>query len=279
MTFAELLAEVSTSVGGQPQARWLIDEVTNGQWSPSGDASPFAAAAREMACQVSSGQPLQYVLGHWAFRDLDLLVDERVLIPRPETEYVVERALEAFRRGSRSTATCVDLGTGSGAIACALATELSSVCSKVSVLGVDISPDALELASLNVARTGAHVELRQGSWWDGVPPELEGLVDLVISNPPYVTEEEYAELDDTVLCEPRLALVGATSTDGIAGFGPYESIVDDAQRFLARGAVLAFECAPAQVGALRALCAHLGEVSTIVDLAGRDRGVIVECPW
>ncbi len=279
MTFAELLAEVSRSVGGQPQARWVLDEVTNSAWSPSGDASAVASAARMMASQVSSGRPLQYALGHWAFRHLDLLVDERVLIPRPETEYVVERAFQALRKGSRSSTTCVDLGTGSGAIACAMATELRGAIAEVTVLGIDVSQDALDVAALNIARTGARVELHRGSWWEGVPVELEGSVDLVIANPPYVTEEEYEVLDATVRREPKVALVGAISSEGIAGFSPYEVIVGDAPRFLAPGAVLAFECAPSQVGPLRALCEGLGEVTTIVDLAGRDRGVVVECPW
>ena len=279
MTFAELLAEVSTAVGGQPQARWVIEEVTGGHWSPYEDASAVASSARAMASQVSSGQPLQYVLGHWAFRDLDLLVDERALIPRPETEFVVERALQVFSKRQRSKATCIDLGTGSGAIACALSTELRSVLPEVHVLGVDLSSDALELAALNVVRTGAEVELLQGSWWESVPSALQGSVDLVISNPPYVTEDEYATLDETVLREPKMALVGAVSSEGILGFAPYERIVHEAPRFLSSGAVMAFECAPPQVGALRVLCEPLGEVTTIVDLAGRDRGVIVDCPW
>ncbi len=136
-----------------------------------------------------AGEPIQYVVGSWGFRRLDLMVDERVLIPRPETELVVEVALDLLAAMPRPV-TVVDLGTGSGAIALALADE--TPLTGVTIWATDISEDALDVARANIAglgRPGTKVRLAQGSWFEALPPELKGGVDLLVSNPPYVATE------------------------------------------------------------------------------------------
>ncbi len=140
------------------------------------------------------GEPLQYVLGSWGFRTLDLMVDRRVLIPRPETEAVVGHALVELDRlrsravaGDRRPVRVVDLGTGSGAVALSLAAERD----RLEIWATDASDDALDVARANLAALGMRatgVRLAQGSWFEALPPELAGTVDLVISNPPYVAE-------------------------------------------------------------------------------------------
>src|SRR5439155_1362369 len=137
-----------------------------------------------------AGEPLQYVLGAWGFRTLDLLVDRRVLIPRPETETTVEVALEQAKRVDDDPVVVVDLGTGSGAIALSMATEHDTA----EVWATDASADALEVARANLTGVGSRVAPRvrlcEGWWFDALPGELRGHVDLVVSNPPYVADNE-----------------------------------------------------------------------------------------
>ena len=127
-----------------------------------------------MLARVASGEPLQYVLGRWGFRHLDLMVDRRVLIPRPETETVVETAL-ALARSMQPPIICADLGTGSGAIGLSLAAELP--VDGVTVWMTDASSDAIDVARANAAgigRAGANVRLADGDWFDALPEELRG---------------------------------------------------------------------------------------------------------
>src|SRR5438105_5970876 len=141
-----------------------------------------------MVARRAAGEPLQYVLGRWAFRTLDLMVDRRVLIPRPETEQVVEVALAEARRLHARIAA--DLGTGSGAIALSLAAELPGV----DVWATDVSADALAVARANLAGIGtfaaARVRIQEGDWFGALPPELRGRLDIVVSNPPYIGDDE-----------------------------------------------------------------------------------------
>ena len=145
----------------------------------------------------AAGEPLQYVLGRWGFRQLDLLVDRRVLIPRPETEQVVEVALAELdrRRASGGRPVVVDLGTGSGAIALSVAAERPGV----DVWATDASPDALAVAAANLAGLGGwgatRVRLVQGSWWTALPSDLAGRIDLAVTNPPYIAGGEMGDLD------------------------------------------------------------------------------------
>ncbi len=230
-----------------------------------------------------TGEPLQYVLGEWEFRGLDLFVDRRVLIPRPETEYVVEVALEeAARSGlrrsrrrlslveTRAPVRAADIGTGSGAIAIALAAELPDV----EVWATDVSDDALAVARANVAGCAAtRVRIAPaGEWFDPLPEELRGSLMLVVSNPPYVAEHEVADLPDEVAAhEPRRALVaGPSGTEAI------ELLLESARDWLAPGASFVCEIAPHQAGAMSERARALGYAEAMVrdDLTGRARVLV-----
>ncbi len=211
--------------GSRHEARFVVDEALGADRTGLHAPVPACAAAdaRRMAARRAAGEPLQYVFGHWSFRHLDLLVDPRVLIPRPETEQVVEVALAEARRlageppaSGRRGLVAVDAGTGTGAIALALATALGRRVLR-EVWATDASADALAVAAANVAAVagragedGAGVELALGCWLAPLPARLGGAVDLVVSNPPYVSDDEWAALAPEVRAEPRRALVAGT---------------------------------------------------------------------
>ncbi|MGI9119092.1 MAG: peptide chain release factor N(5)-glutamine methyltransferase [Acidimicrobiales bacterium] len=216
------------------------------------------------------GEPLQYVVGCWGFRSLDLLVDARVLIPRPETEQVAELALAELRRHtSGRPCTVVDLGTGSGAIALAVAVEMVTA----QVWAVDVAPEALAVARANLAgigRPARRVSLVQGDWFAALPEELAGHVDVVVANPPYVAEGE--ELPAVVTdWEPVGALVA-----GPTGLEHLERIVAGAPRWLARPGSLVVELAPHQAIAVADLARSAGfaDIEIHPDLAGRQRALV-----
>jgi release factor glutamine methyltransferase len=225
------------------------------------------------------GEPVQYVLGHWAFRTLDLLVDPRVLIPRPETEVVVEVALAELAwlrdRGlppAGRQPVVVDLGTGSGAIALSIAAEQACV----EVWATDVSEDALAVAAANLAGLGTlaagRVRFVHGDWWGALPAELKGAVDLVVSNPPYVAEGELAGLPAEVASwEPVGALVA-----GPSGLEALSAVLDEAPAWLAPGATLVAEIAPHQASAAQASAKAAGFAGVLVrpDLAGRQRVLV-----
>lgn len=220
------------------------------------------------------GEPLQYVLGCWGFRTLDLLVDRRVLIPRPETESVVEfalRELDDLRRTAPDRRlVVVDLGTGSGAIGLSVASERE----RVEVWLTDASTDALAVARANLAglgRAATRVTIAAaGEWFAALPTELIGTIDLIISNPPYVADGD--ELPAVVRdWEPASALFA-----GPDGLDDLRLIVAEAPRWLAPGGVLVVELAPTQSQQFVGLASDAGfdEVEIGRDLSGRDRAVI-----
>ncbi len=217
----------------------------------------------------STGEPLQYVLGRWSFRHLDLMVDRRVLIPRPETEVVTERALDELRRMSAlGTPIAVDLGTGSGALGLSLAKEHGSA----EVWITDVSPDALDVARANLAGLGRHgtrVRVAEGWWFSALPIELAGRISVVASNPPYVAPIETlpAEVADW---EPRNALVADAD-----GFAAFEVLIGESPRWLIGGGALVLECAPHQVERLCAMAeVDFAIVEPFDDLGGRPRGIV-----
>jgi len=223
-----------------------------------------------LARRRSEGEPLQYVLGRWAFRSLELIVDSRALIPRPETEQVVEVAFGEI--AGRRHPVVVDLGTGTGAIALAAATELH----EAQVWGTDVDADALALATENRNQLGAAVLFAQGSWFEALPGHLRGWIDLVVSNPPYVSEEEWPELDPEVRREPYGALVAESGSDGTPGLCAVESVLRAAPEWLAEGGAIVVEMAPHQARAAVAVAHSVGlsQVRVVQDLAGRDRAVV-----
>lgn len=196
-------------------------------------------------------EPLQYVIGEWGFRRLSLKVDRRALIPRPETEILVERCLVHLR--DFAAPRVLDVGVGSGAIALAIKDE----CPQAHVVGVDSSAEALALARENAERTGIDVELREG----GIDAVEEGW-QLVVSNPPYVTVAEFGELEPELRdWEPYYALVGE---------GLHEEI---ARR--ARTHWLVLEVGADQAHAVADALAGLGydEITMTPDLNGHHRVV------
>ena len=219
---------------------------------------PELAAARELVARRARREPLQYVLGEWGFRHLTLTVDRRALIPRPETEILVERALALVAGLERPRV--LDVGTGSGAIALAIADEHPGAV----VTGLDSSEDALGLAAENVARTGLAVELAVHDLFEGLP---DGPWDLVVSNPPYVDAADLAGLQPEVReWEPH----GALSAEGAV-----EAVARGAVAVLAPGGALVVEVGAGQTDATAALFHELGfaGVRMTRDLAGHDRVV------
>jgi release factor glutamine methyltransferase len=204
-------------------------------------------------------EPLAYVLGEWGFRRLTLALDPRALVPRPETETVVERCLAVLADFVQPRV--LDVGVGSGAIALAIADEHPSA----HVVGVDSSEAALALAAKNRDRTGVdgRVRLVHGDLLMGV----EGRFDLVVSNPPYVGADEWERLQPEIrLYEPRAALVGT---------GMAEAIARDARPLLVSGGRIVLEAGDGQAVQLAATIERLGydKVTITRDLTGRERVV------
>ncbi len=219
---------------------------------PSAAAS-FGAALERRA----RGEPLAYVTGWTGFRRLKLRIDRRALIPRPETEGLVELVLQRAAGGR-----VADVGTGSGCIALSLATE---GCYDA-VVGVDRSAAALAVAELNRKLTGGAVELLQG---DLTAALASGSLDALVSNPPYLTDREHQELDRAVSrWEPREALVS-----GEDGLDATARLLDDGRRVLRSGGWLALELDVNRAPAVAALAWGLGweAVEVRADLFGRER--------
>jgi release factor glutamine methyltransferase len=304
VTRRELTDELAAGLGGaRHEARFIVDEVLRSTAIPGGsprlDEIPAGAlrTARAMAARRSAGEPLQYLFGHWPFRHLDLLVDRRVLIPRPETEQVVEVALAEGRRlhqladsdpgrdtrGDRGLVV-VDAGTGCGAIALALASELGP-CLLREVWATDVSADALEVAGANVeakrasrcGRSLPAIELVEGSWLEALPARVRGAVDLVVANPPYVSAGEWAGLASEVRAEPRRALVAGPASDGTPGLADVEALLEECLVWLGRPGSAVMELAPHQAEPAARLARGVGydEVRVEPDLAGRPRALVV----
>jgi release factor glutamine methyltransferase len=216
------------------------------------------AVARPLIERRGKREPLAYVLGEWGFRRLTLRADARALIPRPETEIVVERALAAI--AGIESPRVVDVGTGTGAIALAIADEHPGAL----VTATDVSPDALALARENAEMLGLPVAFVEANLLDGV----DGRFDLVVSNPPYVRPDEIDDLQPEVRdWEPRLALVGDQAAELAAAAR---------ERLVGR---LVLESHADGAGELAAALDGLGyrEVEITLDLAGRER--VVEALW
>jgi release factor glutamine methyltransferase len=221
-----------------------------------------------------SGEPLQYVLGRWAFRTLDLFVDPRVLIPRPETEMVAGIAInaaKAMRSNGSDRLTVVDLGTGSGAIGLSVAVEVE----RADVWITDNSIEALNVARSNlvgIGRAATRVRTVEGSWFEALPSELLGSIDIVVSNPPYVADSD--DIDDIVReWEPASALFA-----GADGLDDIRVILNESVSWLRPGGVIVLEMDPRQIPIARELALALGYVDLEIhaDLAGRDRALLAQ---
>jgi release factor glutamine methyltransferase len=220
---------------------------------------------RELVRRRGDREPVAYIVGTRGFRHLDLKVDSCVLVPRPETELVVDRCLELLRDVPEPAV--LDVGTGSGAIALAIASELPAG----RVTATDVSPAALDVAWANAVALGLAVEMRQGDLLDGLGDRR---FDLIASNPPYVSEQEIEGLEPEVAVhEPRLATVAGDGLDA------YRRLLPDAREHLVEGGWLVLECGAGQAGWLVSEVDRLGYGAADVarDLAGIER--VVSARW
>lgn len=290
-SWAELRQRCARRLAASPannpeqEALWITEDCSGHsghEWLEIARRSPTErqeAAVLEIVRRRVLGQPLQYLLGHWQFGSLDLRVTEDVLIPRPETEQFVEALLASLPRTAAGWHpfrhpewTAVDLGTGSGAIALSIAAARPDAA----VIAVEQSSAALAVARANAAGLGSaatHVQFRLGSWFDALEPALQGQVQMIAANPPYLSPREWVDLDDEVAAyEPREALVS-----GPSGLEDLEHIITVAPTWLAAGGTLGVEHGDHQQAAVISLMRRTQQFEHIApgkDLAGRDRFVL-----
>ncbi len=256
------------------QARWLCEEASGAFGEEFDEVLDLPVTERSvghldaMLARLRTGEPLQYVLGHWSFRHLDLLVDRRVLIPRPETEWVAEVALQLAATMPRPC-RCADLGTGSGALGLSLLHELPRGAAEVWL--TDLDSDALDVARANAAGigiAGAGARFGLGSWWAALPADLRGTFSLVVSNPPYIADDDPAVEPAVRDWEPARALYA-----GADGLHAVRAVAAGAGEWLAPGGWLVLEIGTGQGQAVHALleAAGLRDVEVRPDLAGHDR--------
>lgn len=286
LTWRKLVADAQDSLSdaGVPDpdisARLIGQRATGaepGEWAETLSLPPHKRQLAHFDAMVdrrSTGEPLQYVLGQWGFRHLDLFIDNRVLIPRPETEIVAGLAVAEAQTsqaaaGERAT-TVVDLGTGSGAIGLSVAYE----CPGVDVWLTDVSPDALSVARANLAglgTRGSRVQLAEGWWFEAVPVELRGRLSVVVSNPPYVGSGD--EIDPQIEWEPAGALFAQPADQHLV------HLVEAAVNWLSDDGSLVLEMAPDQTASIQRLAEELFVESSIHnDMAGRARAVVARRP-
>lgn len=269
MTCGELLRGAAARLGGdspRADAELLLAHVLGRDrawlFAHAGAACDPEQAARfdALLARRAAGEPVAYLVGHRGFWTLDLAVAPGVLVPRPETEQLVEFALA---HAARETPVAVlDLGTGSGAIALAVASERP----RADVVAVDASVEALAIARANAARLGlSRVAFLHGDWF---APVAGRRFDLVLANPPYIADDDPHLARGDLRFEPRGALAA-----GADGLDAIRHIAAGAPAHLAHGGRIAIEHGFAQACAVRALleAAGLRDVGTLRDLAGHER--------
>jgi release factor glutamine methyltransferase len=271
VTWRTLLNETIEVLGERPQARWICetacgldgDEFLAELDEPATER--MVAQLDAMVARYRAGEPLAYVMGHWSFRTIELMVDRRVLIPRPETEVVAGRALE-LARSFADRRRVVDLGTGSGAIGLSLAAELPIMGTEVWL--TDYSTDAVDVARANaigLGRAAANVRVSHGSWFDALPVDVRGEIDVVVSNPPYIADGDPEVAESVLEYEPHTALFA-----GDDGLDDVRTIARDAQDWLRSGGWLVMEIGYRQGDAVKALLEGFGYVDVTIgnDLTG-----------
>ena len=217
-------------------------------------------------CQRCHGVPLQYLTGEQQFLDLVLGVAPGVFVPRPETEVLVERSLQVL--DGTEAPVVADVGTGTGAVALAIKRRRPDA----TVYATDISEESVAVARANASRHSLDVTVLQGDLFSPLPPELRGRLNLVVSNPPYVTLDDYDTLPEEVKSEPYEALVGGTDL--------HDRLTAEAPEWLHPGGWLVMEIGAAQGDEVkRILLDRFENVEVLPDLAGRDRVVRGRLPW
>ncbi|MDZ7669574.1 MAG: peptide chain release factor N(5)-glutamine methyltransferase [Gammaproteobacteria bacterium] len=229
------------------------------------EAALEAGAAERLnawAGRRRSGEPLAYILGSREFWSLELTVSPAVLVPRPETELLVEVGLEFMDGRAGQTIAALELGTGSGAVAIALAREARFRAVDLRLTATDVSPAALQIAAANARHHHTAIDFRHSDWWQ----EVRGRFALILSNPPYVRDADVHL--DALQHEPRLALAG-----GADGLNAIRTIIAGAAARLETGGLLALEHGWDQAGAVQKLLEAAGfrHVASRADLAGVDR--------
>ncbi|TSA55252.1 MAG: peptide chain release factor N(5)-glutamine methyltransferase [Actinobacteria bacterium] len=276
VSWREMLETITQHLGNAQEARWLCEHASGM------DGHEFGAQQNElvtMACAKSldamvrarlSGMPLQYVMKRWAFRHLDVMVDERVLIPRPETEQLVQVALDlAITMKTQVPLQIVDLGTGSGVIGLSIAFELGVDAANVWL--TDASLDALDVARANMAgigRAAANVRVAHGSWWQALPNNLASTIDIAICNPPYIAHLDKEVASDVHDYEPHVALYADEN-----GLADLRSVIEGAPDWLKKSGWLVLEIGYQQGAVVNQMLCDSGFSSVAIhqDLAGRDR--------
>jgi release factor glutamine methyltransferase len=271
-----MLAATVEQLGNAQEARWLCEHASgmdSAEFSAEQDQLVTVACAKSLNSMVRdrlSGVPLQYVMKRWAFRHLDIMVDKRVLIPRPETEQVVQVALDIARKTSSDQALrVVDLGTGSGVIGLSMAFELGAEAAHVWL--TDASVDALDVARANmvgIGRAAANVRVVHGSWWDALPQDIAGQIDIAICNPPYIAQNDNEVAPDVHLYEPHSALYASDN-----GLSDLRTVIEGASSWLKKSGWLVLEIGYQQGAEVLAMMSASGFVGAEIkqDLSGRDR--------
>jgi len=248
------------------EARMLLEHVLQKPraWMLAHDTDPIEAWQAQqyqaLATRRLAGEPMAYLVGHREFMGHDFAVTPDVLIPRPETELLVETALAWL--ADRPEAAVLDLGTGSGVIAVSIALGAP----RAAVTATDASAAALQVAVRNAARLGARVDFAQGSWYDALPARAR--YDLIVSNPPYIARDDQHLDQGDLRFEPRNAL-----TDGADGLRDLAIIVAGAAARLRPGGALWVEHGWDQAAAVRQLLAAAGfdQITSRRDLSGIER--------
>ena len=293
LSWAALIREggvrIGEALGGDrgQESRWIGERVSGYDSTELRLNETELVSARSVSffdalvARRSGGEPLQYVLGRWQFRYLELVVDRNVLIPRPETEVVAGIAVDhaathvAQRkaRGSVEAVRVLDLGTGSGAIALSITTEVPQTL----VWATDASPGALSVARANLAglgRAATRVTMLEGNWFAALPTDLQGGFSVIVSNPPYVAESERIDLAADVLdWEPQNALFASDE-----GRSDIAILIDEAHAWLEPGGSLIIEMAPHQTtwAAELANTKNYVDIAIVKDLTGRDRALVAK---
>ncbi len=234
---------------GPREAEWLIE------------AAGSDDEARAFARRRAAGEPFQYIVGRAAFRHIELAVGPGVLVPRPETEVLVDRVLARLPDGG----TVLDVGTGSGAIALAIKHERGDA----RVIASDVDDKAIEWCELNARSLGLEIDVHRSDLFDGLPRSLQGAFDVIVSNPPYVASDAANSLPvDVVEHEPHVALFA-----GEDGLATIRVLVSEAPGWLRHGGWLVMEIGETQGASVRQLLTDGGfaDVAVHPDITGRDR--------
>ncbi len=282
-SWREMLATTVQQLGNAQEARWLCEHASGmdaAEFSAEQDQLVTVTCAKSLHSMVRdrlSGVPLQYVMKRWAFRHLDVMIDERVLIPRPETEQVVQVALDIARKIEGNGALrVVDLGTGSGVIGLSMAFELGVDAAHVWL--TDASVDALDVARANmvgIGRAAANVRVAHGSWWNALPQDIAGQIDIAICNPPYIAHSDSEVAPDVHLYEPHSALYAQDN-----GLADLCTVIEGAATWLKKSGWLVLEIGYQQGADVLTMMKASGLIDAGIkqDLSGRDRIAVGRLP-